>query len=560
VPSRSILRKTLTVASAGLLACVASAWSLAANAVPKTVCTVTINSSDEKDAFIRHLPRDEYQFVELVQHGNPDWLAAARRRGVTCDVLVISGHFDDGTEFYTDRLEDREFLTVHELQQASCSASGSALFSQLKEVYLFGCNTLKSDPRYSASPEIARSLVRSGRSPSDAARASAVLSERYGQSNRDRLRHVFKDVPVLYGFSSKAPLGRFAGPLLDRYFQSAPAGEVGSGRASPTLLKLFGPSSMIAVSGLTDADPHAGFRRDMCGFADDGPSDAHKVAFMHQVLRRDVTEVRMFLDHVERYAASIGPARRLVPEVAAGLDAIERDHPTRDRFLAFARDADDAAVHTRMMALARSLRWLSPAEERSEFLRMVAERMARDGLGKHEVDLVCENAPERDPGLARQVLSTGAVRPGNVVHSAVLACLGSAEAHELTVRALTSSRDDEAAIAQTYLRHRPLAGVHELRGVTGDIARMGAGGAQVRALETLARQRLVDPQSLQAIAALFPLARSLEAQRAIAGILIRADTRMLARAELARSLRQHRLKSPDGSDVIDTLIRLLQST
>ena len=88
---------------------------------------------------------------------------------------------------------------------------------------------------------------------------------------------------------------------------------------------------------------------------------------------------------------------------------------------------------------------------------------------------------------------------------------------------------------------------------------MTASGAQVRALETLAKQRLADPQSLQEIARLFPLARSLEVQRAIAGILIRADTTLLPRADLARSLRQHRLKSPDGNDVIEVLIRLLQS-
>jgi len=379
VPSRSILRKFLTGASATLLACVLGAWSFAASAAPKTVCTVTINSSDEKDAFMRHLPRDEYRFVELVQHGNPDWLNTARRSGVTCDVLIISGHFDDGTEFYTDRFDNREFLTVHELQRASCSAAGAGLFSRLKEVYLFGCNTLKSDPRYSASAEIARSLVRAGRSQAEAAQVSALLSERYGQSNRDRLRHVFKDVPVLYGFSSKAPLGHVAGPLLDRYFQTAPAGEVASGRVSPTLLKLFGPSSMIAVAGLTDADPHAGFRRDMCGFADDGPSDARKVAFMHQVLQRDVTEVRMFLDHVERYAAALGPSQRLVPEVAAALGAIERDHATRDRYLAFARDADDAAVHTRMMALARNL-----------------PRPAAHRLGEETVEHVV-HVPERFP-------------------------------------------------------------------------------------------------------------------------------------------------------------------
>lgn len=553
-------RRFLHTTAAVLAVFLGAAAASAASAAPKTVCTVTINSSDEKEAFQRHLPRGQYQFVELVQRGQRDWLAAACRRGVTCDALIISGHFDDGTEFYTDRFDDREFLTVHEMQQASCSASCSGLFSQLKEVYLFGCNTLKSAPRHVASAEVVRSLVRSGRSPADAERLSALLSERYGQSNRDRLRHVFKDVPVLYGFSSKAPLGRTAGPLLERYFQSAPAGEVGSGRASPSLLNLFGPTSMIAVAGLTDADPHASFRRDMCGFADDRPTDAQKLAFMHGVLQRDVTEVRMFLDHLERYAASIGPVQRLQPEVAAALAAIEADRRTRDRYLEFARDADDAAVHTRMMALARSLGWLTPAQEQAEFVRMIADRMARGSLGRNEVDLVCATRHERDAGLARQVLATGAARPGNVAHSAVLACLGSPDGHERTVRALTSAQDEELGIAQAYLRHRPLADVGELRAVASGIGRMTTAAAQVRALETLARQRMADPQSLQEIARLFPLARSLDVQRAIAGILIRSDYKMLAPAELARVLRQHRLKSPDGNDVIDMLIRLLQST
>jgi hypothetical protein len=554
------LSRSFFATSAAWLVLLALTASPAASAAPKTVCTVTINSSDEKDAFQRHLPRGEYQFVELVQRGQPDWLELARRRGISCDALIISGHFDDGTEFYTDRFTDREFLTVHEMQQAACSAAGNGLFSQLKEVYLFGCNTLKSDPRYAASAEVGRSLRRSGHTQADADRLSAMLSERYGQSNRDRLRHVFKDVPVLYGFSSKAPLGRSAGPLLERYFQTAPAGEVASGRPSATLLKLFGPSSMIAVSGLTDADPHAGFRRDMCTLADDRPSVARKIGFMHEMLQRDVTDVRMFLDHLERYAASIGPLQRSVPEVAAALAAIERDQPARDRYLAFARDADDASVNTRMMALARTLGWLSLAQEQAELVRVLADRMARGSLGKNEVDLACESPHGRQPALARQLLATGTPRTSQVAHAAVLACLGDAEAHQRSVRALTSAQAEDLAIAQAYLRRRPLADVEELRAVTAGIAGMTAASAQVRALESLARQRLADAQSLQLIAGLFPKARSLDVQRAIAGLLIRADTQLLARAELARTLRQHRLKSPDGTDVIDILIRLLQST
>ena len=553
-------RQSVLHASTVALAVLCTACSpTAAAAEPKTVCTITINSPDEKQSFERHLPRSDYRFVELVQRGKPDWLAAARRRGVVCDALIISGHFDDGTEFYTDRLEDREFLTMHELQHASCSADGEGLFSRLAEVYLFGCNTLKTEPRHVASADVIRSLVRSGHARSEAERMAASLNERYGQSNRDRLRHVFNNVPVLYGFSSAAPLGRTAGPLLDRYFESAPPGEVASGRPSATLLQLFGPSSMIAVAGLTDADPHAGFRRDVCGFADDRPSPARKVAFMHEVLRRDATEVRMFLDHLERHVASIGPAQRRVPEVADALAAIEGDHAARERYLAFARDADEASVQARMLALARALGWLSAAQEEDEWLAMLAQRMARGSLGRYDVDLVCADPQRRSPDLARRLLAMGTARRDDVSHAAALACLGDAQAHHAIVRSLTSARDEDAAIAQVYLRHRPLDDVTELRAVAAGIGRIASAGAQLRALDTLARLRLADEPSLREIAALFPRARSLAVQRAIAGVLIRADTSVLARAELARSLRQHRLKSPDGSDVIDTLIRLLQS-
>ena len=58
---------------------------------------------------------------------------------------------------------------------------------------------------------------------------------------------------------------------------------------------------------------------------------------------------------------------------------------------------------------------------------------------------------------------------------------------------------------------------------------------------------------------LFPLAKTVDVQRAIAGVLIRADYRSLPRTELASSLTQTRLKSPDGADIIDVLIRQLQA-
>ena len=152
------------------------------------------------------------------------------------------------------------------------------------------------------------------------------------------------------------------------------------------------------------------FRRDVCNLVDDQPALAHKLGFLHEVLRRDVTDVRMVLDHLERFLDSINPAQRQQPGVVAALGAIESDHRARDRFLEFARDADAATVQTRMIALAHRLGWLSPEQEQAEFVRMIAGRMTRGGLGKHEVDLVCETRKAGAAGLAPQLLATGAPR------------------------------------------------------------------------------------------------------------------------------------------------------
>ena len=543
-----------------LTALLAAAWAHDVRADKKTVCTITVNSSDEKDIFRQNLSRDEFQFVELVESGRPDWLESACRKGVRCDVLLISGHFDGGTEFYSDRLDAREYLPVGEMERVSCSDSCPGLFSQLKEVYLFGCNTLNAEAMRSASAEVARSLVRSGHSQSDAERLSRVLNERHGESNRDRMRQIFKDVPVIYGFSSKAPLGRTAGPMLDRYFKSGSGGEIGSGRASAKLLGLFAPSSMARATGLSESDPNAGFRRDVCHFSDDRLSAAQKLGFVHDLMGREMAEVRMFLDHIERYSASLSEAERRAPAVSGALDEIARDEVARTRYLEFARDADLPAVRARMVELARSLGWLSAADQRAELMHMIGDRLAESAVSSAEVDLVC--ALNKDHQLDQELnrLQVPPAQADKVAHAAVLACLGSAEAHARVLRALSSSDDEEVQIAQIYLHHRPIADATELRDVAAAIARMKGSDAQVRALDTLAHYRFSDRESLEELTRLFPLAKSVNVQRAIAGILIRSDYQTIAKAELVQTLSEHRLKSPDGEDSIDVLLRRLRAS
>ncbi|MEP7207637.1 MAG: hypothetical protein ABI920_11910 [Casimicrobiaceae bacterium] len=544
------------IAALGLA--ILAAWWTPAHAERKTVCSITVNSPDERETLRRYLPKDEFEFVELVERGRPDWLESACRKAVRCDVLLISGHFDGGTEFYSDRLDARESLPVAELERASCSTACSSLFSRLREVYLFGCNTLNAEPLHSASGEIRRSLVRAGYSADDVERLATLLDARHGDSNRDVMRHIFGGVPVIYGFSGKAPLGRYAAATLDRYFQAGQVGEVGSGRADARLLGLFAPVSMTSTTGVGDGDTHAAYRQDVCQFADDGRNAAQKIGFIHSLLQRDVTEARLFLDRIERYTASLSATDRDLPDAAAAWGLIREDVAARTRFLEFARDADRADVRARMLGVAREFGWLSRAEERGELLRMFGERLAADRTGAPEVELACALNQDGELGAELDRLKIDAAQALKPSHAAVLACLGSAEARARVLRALTSPNEVDVQIAQVYLNRRPVEDAEELRSLATDITRMRSGEAQVLALDTLGRHRIADRASLEELARLFASVKSLEVQRAVAGILIRADYPAIATPELLQSVRQSRVKVAEGHDAIDILIRRLE--
>ena len=439
-----------------LIALLGALWGFEARADKSTVCTITVNSPDEKEIFRRYLPEDKFEFVELVERGRPDWLASACQQRVRCDVLVISGHFDAGTEFYSDRLDAREFLPVEEMERVSCSESCPGLFSQLKEVYLFGCHTLNAEAVKATSAEIARTLVRSGHTRADAERLSQALEERYGESNRDGMRRIFMNVPVIYGFSSLAPLGRTAGPILSRYFQSAPGAEIGSGRVSPKLLSHFAANSMTATSGLSESDPRADYRREVCQFFDERLSPAQKLGFIHQLLGRDMAQMRMLFERIEKFSASLTETDRQAPSVAGALGEIARDQVARGRYLAFARDTDRPQVRARMIQLARTFGWLSPEEERAEIVRMIGDLLAGSSIGSAEVDLVCSLNKDRELDQELQRFKLAPWQAGKATHAAVLACVGSADARARVLRSLTSPNDEDVQIAQVYLRHRPI--------------------------------------------------------------------------------------------------------
>jgi hypothetical protein len=356
-----------------------------------------------------------------------------------------------------------------------------------------------------------------------------------------------------------APLGPIAAAKLGRYFQANGPREIGQGRTSGRLIGEFAAHAMAVTQGMTDLDPHADVRRDVCQFTDDRMSDAKRLGFVHQLLQREMAQARVHLDRIQRYMKMLDDPARQTPEVAQGLELIARDTDARARFLDFARDADQPAVRARMVKVARDLGWLSEDERWQELALMLGELQARRSVGTAEVNLACTLNQEHDLDDAFTPRLTPGGPPEDAPHAAVRACLGSAEGHLRMLEALVSPKAEDVRIAQDYLRHRPITDAGELRRVAAGIVAMPSSDAQVRALEALGRHYVSDREILLMLVRLYSQTSSPAVQAAIAGILIRADRRSIASPQLVRTLLKDRRHAPAGDNMIDALIRQLQS-
>ncbi len=512
-----------------LSALFAALFGAHAHAQKKTVCTITVNSPDEKDTFRARLPKDQYEFVELIEKGRPDWLRSSCQKGIQCDVIVVSGHFNAGDTFYSDNLQKDDHLGVDELERASCSGSCPALFSRLKEVYLFGCESLNPD-------------------------ASKYASS-YGESGRDRMRRIFAGVPVIYGFSSSAPVGPTAGMLINRYFDGG-GGPIGSGRTNSRLLSVFARNSMVTTRGVAEGESQQ--RQRVCQFYDERLTAAKKLRMIHSMMKRDMREARGYFARIESLMGSLIEAQRQDPSFTQALAEISADDGARDQYLALARDARQPAMRARMISLAANLGWLSPAGQRTETIAMVNDVLASNAMGFAEVDLICSLNGDRqlDGDLAR----VKAPSRSKATTAAALACLGDREAHGQVLRALASPDEKDVQVAQAYLLHRPISDSSELRDVAKVVARMPSSGAKVRALDALGRLNIKDGAVLRELVQAFADATSAAVQRAIAEIFIRSDTKAIAVPSVVAVLQRNRLKAPaTGEDLIDKVIRRLQA-
>jgi hypothetical protein len=373
------------------------------------------------------------------------------------------------------------------------------------------------------------------------------------------MRRVFINTPAIYGFSSVAPLGPIAGGLLGKYFQSG-RGDFGTGRVNQRLLGQFATHSLAVTSGIRDNDPAAAYRAEVCRFVDERETPAEKLRFIHAILGREMAEARMFFERIERFFATLDETQRATPDFQAALGEITADTRARERYMAFARDADAPDTRARMTNVAQTVGWLSPDDYRHEMTELVAGLLKQRAISAADVALVCGLNEGHVLDATLPAVRAGAGSASRVDQAATLACLGSADDHARMLAALTSPNDDDVKIAEVYFQERPMTDVAELRMAATGVAHMAAGPAQVRALDVLSRHHLADRATLDALTRLYPAAGSVGVQRALAGVLLRAEYRTIATPELVRMLRERRLHSPDGADMVDILIRRLQAS
>ena len=205
-----------------ILGCILFWWSSLALAKYK-VCSITINSADEIKTFKKHLNKQDFDFVELVplsQKSLPNdihWFKSACKKNYKCDVVVISGHF--GGLFFGEN--HNYILPVNIMERQACAGSCSGLLSHVKEVFLFGCNTLASKERDQRTPEELLQVYLDHDYARDM--AEIMVASRYlpfGLSFKEQMQLVFEGTSHIYGFSSLSPLGKYLRQPLGHYFQS----------------------------------------------------------------------------------------------------------------------------------------------------------------------------------------------------------------------------------------------------------------------------------------------------------------------------------------------------
>lgn len=221
-------------------------FALAFNVSAKTVCSMTFNSVEEKQLFSKHLSPIGYKQVELVPDSkDPNWFKKACASDVSCDILVVSGHF--GGLFFG---ESSSTISLAELISAKEKGSCPNILDRPKSVFLMGCNTLASkSPDHRSVNDYLYVLVGDGFPLNLAEEVAASRYLDFGQSMSEFMTSVFNKSQMVVGFDSTGPLGAQAAPKLEKAFKNTTlADKNNTGISKTALLAAFKGTNLRVVS------------------------------------------------------------------------------------------------------------------------------------------------------------------------------------------------------------------------------------------------------------------------------------------------------------------------
>lgn len=227
--------------------------ALAFNVSAKTVCSMTFNSVDEKQLFSKHLSPIGYKQVELVpDNKDPNWFKKACASDVSCDILVVSGHF--GGLFFG---ESSSTISLAELINAKEKSLCPNILDKPKSVFLMGCNTLASkSPDHRSVNDYLYVLVGDGFPLNLAEEVAASRYLDFGQSMSEFMTSVFNKSQMVVGFDSTGPLGAQAAPKLERAFRDTSLADKNiTGISKAAILAAFkGTNLRVATPTIKKAD------------------------------------------------------------------------------------------------------------------------------------------------------------------------------------------------------------------------------------------------------------------------------------------------------------------
>lgn len=204
-------------------------------------CTITINTSDEAKAFEEGIPKEDrkdFNFIELTQHldkellkaGRPlkdayytDWLGQVcnrfNREKISCDVLLISGHFA-GEVFYGIKDQKDKRLRTKHLIEKMCDKSCDRILKEPSIIFLFAGNSLHDQKGANLRDRNTfynriNKVIGSGA----AQRLVEAKYGPYGKAYDDQIRRVFHNRAKIYGFDDKGVSGKSAAKRIKSYLK-----------------------------------------------------------------------------------------------------------------------------------------------------------------------------------------------------------------------------------------------------------------------------------------------------------------------------------------------------